>query len=87
MSGPNAGIIRRQCKLLKKIVGASSLDFQSETRLLNNLDAIAQLAGERPDDADYRLKAMTRYLKETVNARGEPILSGEQYDKVWSSND
>lgn len=81
MSQTDAGIIRSQCKLLKKIVRASSLDFHSETRLLNNLKAIAQLAGERPEDADYRLKAMARYLKETDNGRGEPILSGEQYDK------
>lgn len=81
MSPRDAELIRNHCEILKKIIKASSLDFSTETGLLNDLDAIAELAKTRPDEAAYRLHWKTEYLK------GEAILSGEQYKKFLDSTD
>jgi hypothetical protein len=82
------GLIRSQCEILKEVVSASSLDFSAKTRLLNDVDAIAQMARAKPlDETDYRLKSMARQLKETDNGKGEPILTGEQYSKLCGSSD
>jgi hypothetical protein len=64
---PDALLILSHCEFLKKIVKGSSLDFSAETALLNDIDAIAQIADWQPGDADYRLKSMARRLKETLS--------------------
>ncbi len=87
VSPPDAKRIRNDCKVLKEIVIASSLDYGEETRLLNEIDAIAQTSTARPDEAAYRLHLQTEYLRATDNGRGEAILSGEQYRKLFDSDD
>jgi hypothetical protein len=87
VSSPDALLIRNDCEFLKKIVKGSSLDFSAETALLDDIDAIAQIAEEQPGNAEYRLKSMARRLKETPNGKGEPILSGEQHAKLFGSRD
>jgi len=48
---------------------------------------IAQVAAERPDEADFRLKSLAKKLKETDSGRGEAILRGEQHVKFFGAFD
>ncbi len=58
-----------------------------ERGLLNDPDAIAQIAEAQPEEAAYRLHLKTNYLRETDNGRGEGILSGERYKEFLKSID
>jgi hypothetical protein len=80
MSPQDAELIRNHCEILKEIVKGAPLDYSIETGLLNDLEAIADLAKTRPDEAAYRLHWKTEHL------RGEGILSGEQYQKFLDSS-